>query len=105
MSEGKEMDRKKKKRLLQFERFKIRGEFQQFANSVTGLPEAHRRPHPPTAITTYSFSSSYPSVHYSQAIDSEKIKEKRKEKFLTNNWLREQMTAGRKQLLNTARLN
>lgn len=80
MSERKEIGRRRKRRLLQFERFKILEEFRQFANSVTGLPETH---HPPFLSQHPSPLSSYPSVHCSQAIDTEKIKGK----FLTNKLL------------------
>jgi hypothetical protein len=77
----------------------ILGELQQFAISVTGLPEA---------LHSVYLHNLYSSVHYSQTIDRDederKTEEKQKEKsFLTNNWMREQITTGSEQHLNTAR--
>jgi hypothetical protein len=80
MSEGKEIGRKRKKRIQQFQRFKILGEFQQFANSVTRLPETHHHPFlPPTPIATLSLALHIP-LFIVLKLSTQKIKGK----FLTN---------------------
>jgi hypothetical protein len=80
---------------------KILGEFQQFANSVTGLQEALPFP---------QLHTLFPFVHYSQSIDRDEDERENRRKvkgksFLTNNWAREQITTGNEQHLNTARWN